>query len=283
MNRELFSLLPVIKALAEATTITAAARLLHITQGALSQKIKRIETLLGRSVLERSKRSFTFTAEGERLYEFALKYDLLFEEFQAVFSKQSIQGKIFCGAPEDVISFHFPKILAYFHKQFPEIDLQIECQLTAFLKDGLEKERYDVILTKEQEPHTSPTETTLMEEKLVWAAKKGFHLKKTKEIPLICFPEPCVYRKKAEQVLREHGFSFRHQFVSPSLSASVAALHAGLGVMVLPKEFVDDQMGLPKLPSIPSSYLVLKHTSHYSSALQTFKKCVCSFLPYREN
>jgi DNA-binding transcriptional LysR family regulator len=277
MNKELFSLLPVIKALGDAPTVTSAARLLHITQGALSQKIKRFETLLGRPIVERGSRGISFTAQGERLYAFSLRHDTLFEEFTSTFSQEGVQGKIFCGAPEDVISFHFSKILAYFHKQYPEIDLQVECQLTALLKEGLEKQRFDLILTKEQEPQHSLTETTLKEERLVWVAKKGFPLKKAKVMPLICFPEPCVYRKKAENVLVDHGYTFRHQFVSPSLSANIAAVHAGLGVMVLPKEFVDDQMGLPKLPSLSSSYLVLKHASHYSIALQTFKECVSSF------
>lgn len=43
----------------------------HLTQGAVSQQIRRLEETLGRSLFERDRRGLRLTLSGERLFELA--------------------------------------------------------------------------------------------------------------------------------------------------------------------------------------------------------------------
>ncbi len=54
-------------ATAETGGMTAAGRLLNLTQGAVSQQIKRLEVLLQKELFDREHRQLTLTPEGERL------------------------------------------------------------------------------------------------------------------------------------------------------------------------------------------------------------------------
>ena len=60
----------VFKEVAEAGNITAAAQALYISQSAVSQSIKQLETALQARLFSRSPRGVTLTGEGQMLYEY---------------------------------------------------------------------------------------------------------------------------------------------------------------------------------------------------------------------
>ena len=68
MNVELRHLRALV-AISDVGTITEAASVLRITQPALSRTLEQLETQLGAKLVERTTRSLTFTARGERLCE----------------------------------------------------------------------------------------------------------------------------------------------------------------------------------------------------------------------
>jgi DNA-binding transcriptional LysR family regulator len=51
-------------------------------------------------------------------------------------------------------------------------------------------------------------------------------------------PEPCVYRKRAIESLDRARRRWRIAYTCGSLAGSIAAVRAGLGISVLPKEMV---------------------------------------------
>ena len=53
-------------ATAETGSMTAAAHLLNLTQGAISQQVKRLEELFGKQLFDRDHRTLTLTATGDR-------------------------------------------------------------------------------------------------------------------------------------------------------------------------------------------------------------------------
>ena len=72
MSRNLdTSLLRAFVAVAETAGMTSAANVLHLTQAAVSQQIKRLEDRLGCTVLERDGRTSKLTEDGERLLDYA--------------------------------------------------------------------------------------------------------------------------------------------------------------------------------------------------------------------
>ena len=60
-------------AVADKASMTAAANALHLTQGAVSQQVKRLEEALGCGLFERDRRGLRLTPHGERLFGQARK------------------------------------------------------------------------------------------------------------------------------------------------------------------------------------------------------------------
>ena len=58
------SLVRTFVAVAERASMTAAANALHLTQGAVSQQVKRLEDALGRSLFERDRRGLSRAGYG---------------------------------------------------------------------------------------------------------------------------------------------------------------------------------------------------------------------------
>ena len=91
-------------------------------------------------------------------------------------------------------------------------------------------------------------------EPLVWAAADAAVLKPDEAAPLVVAPAPCVYRKRAVAALDAQGRSWRAAYTSPSLAGQHAALRAGLGLSVLPRDMIPPDLkvlgaaeGLPQL------------------------------------
>ncbi|RVB61327.1 LysR family transcriptional regulator, partial [Mesorhizobium sp. M7A.F.Ca.CA.004.06.1.1] len=53
---------------ADKASMTAAANALHLTQGAVSQQVKRLEEALGSSLFTRDRRGLRLTRAGEQLF-----------------------------------------------------------------------------------------------------------------------------------------------------------------------------------------------------------------------
>ena len=78
-------------------------------------------------------------------------------------------------------------------------------------------------------------------EPLVWTCASD-HIaaltERSRELPLVVSPHPCVYRKRALRALDDAGRSWLVAYTSTSLAGAQAAVRAGLGVTVLPAGMV---------------------------------------------
>lgn len=75
-------------------------------------------------------------------------------------------------------------------------------------------------------------------EPLVWVAAPRLALTDNGPLPLVVSPPPCVYRKRATDSLNRVHRTWRIAYGCASLAGQHAAVKAGLGVTVLPKDMV---------------------------------------------
>ena len=115
------------------------------------------------------------------------------------------------------------------------------------------KGEFDLILVK-REPEKSNRGVLVWREPLVWVGAERITMSKDGALPLVLSPPPCVYAKRATSALDKAGRSWRRAYICASLAGQHAAVRAGLGVTVLPKDMVpqglavvDRRRGLPDL------------------------------------
>ena len=108
-------------------SVTRAAETLHISQPALSKMIKSLEDEIGIPLMIRSNKQNEITDAGNVVLEYAQKMTSLMDEMNSTLNDLTHlkRGKIHIGLPPIIGSLFFPKVMAKFHRDYPNIEIKI--------------------------------------------------------------------------------------------------------------------------------------------------------------
>lgn len=265
-------------AVAETGSFTRAADRVGRTQSAISQQIAKLEELLGKPLIIRSK-TLALTNEGEIFLGYARQIFALHREAMDRFKEPELEGEVRFGLPEDFASVFLSEVLVDFARIHPRILLNIECDLTLNLFERFKRGGLDLVLVKMNRPEDFPNGLEVWSEKLEWVGDLSLfaHPDKTKPVPLVLSPQPCVYRARAIAALEEAGMKWRLIFSSPSYAGTIAAVKAGLGVTVLPRTMIPEPLhALPRqeFPELSDTHVsLLKHNAG-NAVINSFEEFV---------
>ena len=114
--------------LAETQSFTKAAQINNVTQSAVSQQISSLERLFKSLLIERSKKKFRLTREGQVLYDYSKQiistYEALDSKLQQI--KDIISGTIRIASIYSIGLHDLPPYLTKFLKAYPTINLRVE-------------------------------------------------------------------------------------------------------------------------------------------------------------
>src|ERR1700744_482670 len=114
--------------LAETESFTKAAQINNVTQSAVSQQISSLERQFKSLLIERSKKKFRLTREGQVLYEYSKQviqtYDSLENRLQEI--KDIISGTIRVATIYSIGLHDLPPYLKKFLKAFPTVNVHVE-------------------------------------------------------------------------------------------------------------------------------------------------------------
>ncbi len=141
MNRELDAeLLPTFLAVLEHGRIAAAARAVHLSQPAVSARIRRLEEALGTVLFERSASGVSPTPAGERLAVHAREVQRALDRAVAEVGATDSLGKLSILASTTIAAHVLPATLAAYRAQHPEVELDLRIGNTetviAAVRDG---------------------------------------------------------------------------------------------------------------------------------------------------
>ncbi len=267
-------------AVAETGCFTKAASRVGRTQSAVSQQISKLENMLGKQLLIRGKTTL-LTNEGELFLGYARQIFALHREAFDRFKEPELEGEVRFGMPEDFASVYLSDVLVDFSRIHPRIFLNIECDLTLNLFERFKRKEFDLVLVKMSRPEDFPNGVDVYSEKLKWVGDRNLIQDRSKSLPLVLSPQPCVYRTRAINALDKAQIKWRIVFSSPSYSGTIAAVKAGLGVTVLPRTMIHEKLSVLKHPNLPplndTHICLLKHDT-VNSALLSFEKFVLAKL-----
>lgn len=222
---------------AQLNSFTKAGEILGRSQPAVSLQIQRLEELVDEPLLSRVGKNLELTEAGESLYDYANQILTLNDLAISQLSKSSISGKIRLGIPSEFATVLLPKIVSRFAKAYPNITLEVNCELSVQLLSKEGKASHDLILALEDKPSATGSDLVKTDD-LVWVASADHNTQKVSTVPLIAAAEGCIYRHRAIRVLDQSQQPWQIVYTNPDLTGIQYAIQEGLGVTVLAKSTV---------------------------------------------
>ena len=256
--------------LAKTRNFTKASQKLFRSQSALSLQIARLEQLLGKSLFVRDRRNVNLTLEGEQFLGYAQQILKIEDEMMDHFQKPLLEGAVTFGTPEDLATAYLPTILGNFSKAYLGVSLNVNCAFTMDLIKGFDSQIYDLVLIKQDPQNQHPRSEVVWKESLVWVSNKERLQSSWKEgvLPLVLAPSPCVYRQRAIDALNQASIRWRIVYTSPSLTGTLAAVKAGLGISVIPLNMIPKELYMIKdLPVLKDAQIALLKQENASEAV----------------
>ncbi|MGB0452942.1 MAG: LysR family transcriptional regulator [Bacteriovoracaceae bacterium] len=163
-------------------SFSKAADELRIAQSAVSRQIKLLEESVGKELIIRSSKKVLLTELGEKLLESLSQFE---NQTDRIFELDT-QSPLRIGILEGLMLNWFPPILSKVIKKL-ENSVEIQIKDVSKLKEGLEKNQFDAVLTTNNIQSEIITSRQLFNEKLVLISKNEINKKKLHESPWIVY------------------------------------------------------------------------------------------------
>lgn len=240
---------------AEQRSMTATANALHLSQGAVSQQIRRLEDLLGESLFIRQRPSIRLSPLGERLIARARQILALNDQLWTELHGNPVQGIVRLGVPYDLAGAWITPAIRAFMATYPQVELSMKCGASPELIQATANGELDVAIAEEVVEQASGD--CLSIERLVWVGAKGGVAYLRSPLPVSMVAETCVFRSPVIAALQAQNRPWKTLFENSSLEATIAMVSSDLAVSVwlqstLPGglDILPPDAALPELPPI---------------------------------
>ena len=134
-------------AVVDAGKISGAAKVLNVSQSAITLAIRELEEELGVQLLDRARTGVSLTRRGQIFHQHALDIDAAFARAaSSVKDESEIRGEVRLGVTETLSSyFLFPKLTS-FMKKYPNVSVSVEEHERERLEEMLIEGRLDLAL-----------------------------------------------------------------------------------------------------------------------------------------
>ncbi|MCK8126309.1 LysR family transcriptional regulator [Pseudoalteromonas sp. 2CM39R] len=231
-----------------------AGDLLGLSQPAVSLQVKRLEDLLGYKLFKKQGQRQVLNQYGELLLPMAKQMVQHNDAILQLFTSESITGKVRLGIPSEFAARILPSIIGDFVALYPEVSLEVKSRLSKHLLSDERQDQFDLVLAL-NEQLDSEKFPIFIQDQLVWVG--DLSLAQNETVTLVTAPEGCIYRRRATQALEKAGIKYRIVYSNADLTGLIAALKEGLGITVLAKSTVPNDLAyhlhtkhLPALGSI---------------------------------
>ena len=235
-------------------SVTAAAKELCISQPAVSQGLKALETALGAKLFHRTSKGVSLTNEGEVLFTY-IKNGV--EQIQLGEQKLNellnmTTGEIRIGASDMTLKFYLLPYLQRYHQMYPDIKVTVTNAPTPQTLEHLYEGRIDFgIVSNPLEVREHLSVMPVREIRDVFVAGKQFWRYKQKMLsyldletmPIICLEPHTSTRKYVDDFLLQNHVTLEPEFelATSDMIVQFARQNLGIGCVVedFAKEYID--------------------------------------------
>lgn len=243
--------------IADLQSFTRAAEALGTTQAAVSLKLQRLETLLGKRLVERSPRAVRLTADGATFLDRARA--LMAAHDSALSVEAPAAQSLSLGISDHAAGPELVPLLERLHAMSSNLTLAVTIGFSREMQDAYDAGQLDAVIVRQEGSRRGGEKLT--EDEFGWFATRRFTLPKGKPLPLATLAPPCGVRAVAVRALDKAGLAWRERFVGGGVTAVVAAALAGLAIAPLARRIAPpglvDIGPAHKLPKLGSSKVML--------------------------
>jgi len=246
--------------LAETESFTKAAQINGVTQSAVSQQISSLERLFKSLLIERSKKRFRLTSEGQVLYDYSKQiiqtYESLHSQLQEL--KDIISGTIRVATIYSIGLHDLPPYVKKFMRSYPTVNVHVEYRRANQVYEDVLGNVVDMGLvaypTKDAKLEIIP----LHKDPLVlichphhpFAKQKNIKLKALVGQKFVGFEPDIPTRKALDKILREHSVSVNNVMEFDNVETVKRAVEIDAGVSIVPQGTVTQEVHKQTLAAV---------------------------------
>ena len=279
---------------AKCGSLTKAAEELYISQPAVSQAIKQLETQLGGTLFNRTHKGMELSETGGKqifpLVEQALK---LFEQVESKYAelKDTATGVVrICAS--DTVATHFllPYIKRY-HEKYPDVNLILQNGTSGETIELLKNKKGDIgfvnlpiddsdvnLLSSVMQLH----DTFVASDRFAELETGVVELKRLQDYPLLMLELSTATRQAIDSFSHSQGIHMHPEIELASLELMAELAKSGIGIACIPREFVSHEINSGSLkeiitaPALPARAigLCLPKGENLTFAVKEFLKMV---------
>ncbi|GKU23265.1 LysR family transcriptional regulator [Clostridium folliculivorans] len=241
-------------------SFTQAAHSLGYAQSTITTQIKLLESELGVKLFERIGKNITLTHQGKKLLPYAKQMLKLSSEIKNVLTSEDVpSGVLTIGAAESLCVLRLPEILKEYRRLYPNVEVSMKfgncTDFRHFLRDNFIDVAFS--LGTRIEANDFITEVSFDEPMLLLTAPGHPLLEKAEILPediakesLILTELGCSYRAVFENILNSYNLKANVVLETGSVQAIKQFTMSGLGITLLPKVAVEEELNQGRLVSL---------------------------------
>jgi DNA-binding transcriptional LysR family regulator len=231
--------------LAQTQSFTKAAQVNEVTQSAVSQQITSLERLFKSALVERGKRRFRLTPEGDLLREHS---EQILETYAQLEAKLKETGEVVSGtirlAAIYTIGLHdLPPYLTKFLKSYPGANVHVEYRHAWQIYEDISSNVVDLGLVAYPTHARNLEIVPLRKDPLVlichpnhpFAKRKSLKLRALNGQKLVGFEREIPTRKALERIFREHRVAVDYVMEFDNVETVKRAVEIDSGVAIVPQ------------------------------------------------
>lgn len=234
-------------------SITSAAKALCVSQPAVSQAIKQLESSIGVKLFKRNAKGMSMTIEGKQLFRYVSKgYETILEGEEQLKRMIGLEdGEIRIGASDMTLQFYLLPYLEQFHDLYPHIKVRVTNAPTPETLKLLEEQEIDfgIVTTPFSKKEWMEVHEVKQIENCFIAGNKFRYLQNEKleyqrmqDLPLICLEKRTSTRKSMELFLEKKKIYLEPEFELATSEMIVQFVAKNLGIGMVVKNFALEEM-----------------------------------------
>ena len=231
-------------------SFSRGATMNEVSQSAATQSVHRVEKHFGVQLVDRSKRPFVLTPEGQACYEGFREVLELYDSVEARVRslRMDIGGMIRVAAIYSVGLHDMSRCMQDFMRCYPKAKVRLEYQRPNRVYDAVVNAEVDLGIISYPIPSPEINVIPLRSERMVLVCNPQHRLAKEKAVTaehlqgedFVAFDRDLIIRKEVDRYLRQRSVNIRIVMEFDNIETIKQAVEIGAGISILPEPPVRD-------------------------------------------